>query len=71
MTEAVRVEMLRKVTKVVKVFPYLYTFILICLSPFDAWLPLRGAELLGLLTFTCVPSAWLCWKLSKIISLCP
>lgn len=62
---------LRSVTKTIKTFPFIYTAALLVLSPFEAWLSLRWAELLGLLTFTCVPSAWLCWRLSKAVKLCP
>ena len=66
-----QIEILRQVTKTVKVFPFAYTLILLILSPLEAWLSLRWAELLGLFFFTSVPSVWLCWRLSKAVKLCP
>lgn len=60
----------RKVAGTVKKFPFYYTLFLLCLSPFDAWLTLEWAQLLWLFTFTSLPSAWLCWKLSRYLKLC-
>lgn len=57
-------------TKIVKIFPFKYTAILLFLSPFDAWLSLKWAQLLWLISFTTLPSAWLCWKLSRYLKLC-
>lgn len=61
---------LRKVTRTVKIFPFVYTALLLALSPFEAWLSLKLAQIIGLLTFTAIPSVWLCWRLSKAIRLC-
>lgn len=63
-------QILRKVTGTIKKFPFVYTFILLCLSPFDAWLSLKWAQLLWLFTFTSLPTSWLCWKLSFPLKLC-
>lgn len=71
MREEERIEILRKVSKTVKTFPFLYTALLLLLSPLEAWLSLRWSEILGLLTFTSLPSVWLCWKLSRAVKLCP
>ena len=70
MREKERVDILRSVTKIIKTFPFLYATLLLLLSPWEAWLSLRWSEVLGLLTFTSVPSVWLCWRLSKAIMLC-
>lgn len=64
-------EVLRRVTKTVKVYPFIYTVLLLILSPVEAWASLEWAEVIGLLTFTSVPSIWLCWKLSRAVKLCP
>lgn len=61
---------LNRVTKTIKIFPFVYTLALLVLSPLEAWLTLKWAEVLGLLVFTSVPSAWLCWRLSNIVGLC-
>lgn len=60
-----------EVTRVVKLFPFVYTALLLVVSPFEVWLSLKWAELIGLFFFTSVPSAWLCWRLSKAVKLCP
>ena len=61
----------RNVRQIVKTFPFLYTALLLFLSPLEAWLSLEWSEALGLLTFTSVPSVWLCWRLSIAVKLCP
>ncbi len=61
---------IKKTTDIVKRYPFIYTLLLLVLSPFEAWLSIPWAEALGLLTFTSVPSAWLCWKLSYPLKLC-
>lgn len=71
MLEKERIEILRNVSKVVKTFPFLYTALLLLLSPLEAWLSLEWSEVLGLLTFTSLPSLWLCWRLSCAVKLCP
>lgn len=71
MLEKERIEILRNVSKAVKTFPFLYTALLLLLSPLEAWLSLRWSEVLGLLTFTSMPSVWLCWRLSRAVKLCP
>ena len=71
MWEKERNEILRKVSKTIKVFPFLYTALLLVLSPLEAWLSLEWSEVLGLLTFTSLPSVWLCWRLSYAVKLCP
>lgn len=71
MAKAKLIKMLRSVTTTVKTFPFIYTALLLLLSPLEAWLSLKWSEALGLLTFTSLPSAWLCWKLSLTVKLCP
>lgn len=61
---------LRRIAKTAKPYPFLYTLLLLVLSPLEAWLSLPWAEALGLLTFTSVPSAWLCVGLSYPLRLC-
>lgn len=65
------VEGYRKLYAAVKTYPFIYTFLLLALSPFEAWLPLPWAEAIGLLAFTSVPSALLCRRLSRAVFLCP
>lgn len=65
------VENYRKAYATIKTFPFVYTALLLVISPFEAWLSLKWSELLGLLASTSVPSVWLCWKLSKAVRLCP
>ncbi|MBD5223870.1 MAG: hypothetical protein HDS71_07475 [Bacteroidales bacterium] len=65
------IENYRKAFVTIKTFPFIYTALLLVVSPFEAWLSLKWAELLGLFFFTSVPSVWLCWRLSKAIKLCP
>ena len=60
-----------KATAIVKKFPFLYTALLLILAPFEVWMSLKWSEALGLLVFTSVPSMWLCWKLYKILKMCP
>ena len=71
MREQERIEILRKVSKTVKTFPFLYTALLLLLNPLEARLSLQWSVVLGLLTFTSLPSVWLCWKLSRAVKLCP
>lgn len=61
---------LRRIAGTAKPYPFLYTLLLLVLSPLEAWLSLHWAEALGLLTFTSVPSAWLCVWLSYPLRLC-
>lgn len=61
----------RKAYVTIKTFPFIYTAALLIVSPLEAWLSLRWAELIGLFIFTSVPSVWLCWRLSKAVKLCP
>lgn len=65
------VENYRKAFVTIKTFPFIYTALLLLISPFEAWLSLRWAELLGLFFFTSMPSVWLCWRLSRAVKLCP
>lgn len=60
----------RKAFVTIKLFPFIYTALLLVVSPFEAWMALKWAELLGLFFFTSVPSVWLCWRLSKAVKLC-
>ena len=64
------IESYRKVYVTIKTYPFLYTLLLLILSPLEAWLSLSWAEALGLLTFTSVPSVWMCVKLSYPLKLC-
>ena len=61
----------RKAFVTIKLFPFIYTFALLVVSPLEAWLSLRWAELLGLIVFTSVPSVILCMILSYAVKLCP
>lgn len=61
---------LRGVTKTVKPYPFLYTLFMLPLCPLEARMSLKWAEVLGLLAFTSVPSAWLCVRLSYPLNLC-
>lgn len=61
----------RKAYVTIKTFPFIYTVTLLVLSPLEAWMSLRCAEVLALLTCTSIPTAWLCWRLSKVVKLCP
>ena len=61
----------RKVRHIIKSFPFIYTAVLLVISPLEAWLSLMWAEVLALLTTTSIPTAWLCWRLSKAVKLCP
>ena len=65
------IENYRQAYATIKTFPFIYTAVLLVLSPLEVWLSLKWAELLGLFFFTSVPSAWLCWRLSKEVKLCP
>lgn len=65
------VENYRKAYVTIKTFPFIYTAVLLVISPLEAWLSLRWAEVLALLTCTSMPTAWLCWRLSKSVRLCP
>lgn len=65
------VEGYRKTYEAVKTYPFIHTLALLLLSPFAAWLPVHWAVILGLLAFTSVPTAILCWRLSYAVSLCP
>lgn len=65
------IENYRQAYATIKTFPFIYTAVLLVVSPLEAFLSLRWAELLGLFFFTSVPSAWLCWRLSKEVKLCP
>ena len=60
----------RKAYVTIKTFPFIYTALLLVINPFEAWLSLKWAELIGLFFFTSVPSVWLCWRLSKAVKLC-
>lgn len=61
---------LRRIAKTAKPFPFLYTLLLLVLSPFEAWLSLPWAEVLGFLAFASVPSVWFCVRLSYPLHLC-
>ena len=65
------IENYRKAYFAIKVFPFIYTAVLLLLCPFEAFLSLRLAELLGLFIFTSVPSTILCLILSYAVKLCP
>lgn len=60
----------RKVIATLKTYPFLYTALLLVLSPLEAWLSLEWSEALGLLAFTSVPSAMLCARLSFPLGFC-
>ena len=60
----------RRVFVTIKTFPFIYTAVLLVVSPFEAWLSLKWGVLIGLFFFTSVPSVWLCWRLSKAVKLC-
>lgn len=64
------VESYRKTYVTIKTFPFIYTAVLLVLSPLEAWMQLRCAELLALLTTTSVPTVWLFWRLSRTVKLC-
>lgn len=61
----------RKAYYTIKVYPFIYTAVLLFLCPFEAFLSLRWAELLALFFFTSVPSTILCVVLSYAVKLCP
>ncbi len=61
----------RKAYVAIKTYPFIYTAAMLALCPFEAWLPLPWAEAIGLMAFTSVPSALLCWRLSRAVRLCP
>ena len=65
------VENYRKAYSAIKTYPFIYSAALLVVSPLEAWLSLKWAELLGLFFFTSVPSTILCWVLSKAVRLCP
>lgn len=65
-----QIETLRKVTDIVRPFPFVYTIALLAVCLSEKWLSLKCTEVVELLTFTSVPAAILCWWLSKIIKLC-
>lgn len=65
------IESYRKARHTIKTFPFVYTAVLLVLSPLETWMSLRWAELLALFFFTSVPSVWLCWRLSRAVRLCP
>lgn len=65
------IENYRKAFVTIKTFPFIYAAVLLVVSPLEAWLSLKWAELLGLFLFTSMPSVWLCWRLSKAVKLCP
>lgn len=60
----------RKVTDIVRLFPFFYTIALLAVCLSEKWLSLKCTEVVELLTFTSVPAAILCWWLSRIIKLC-
>lgn len=60
----------RKTRAAIQTFPFIYTAVLLAVSPLEAWLSLRWAELIGLLFFTSVPSVCLLWRLSLTLWLC-
>lgn len=65
------VENYRKAYYAIKVYPFIYTAVLLFLCPFETFLSLRWAQLLALFFFTSVPSTILCLILSKAVRLCP
>lgn len=65
------VENYRKAYATIKTFPFIYTAVLLAVSPFEVWLSLRWSVLIGLVAFTSVPSVLLCLRLSKLVKLCP
>lgn len=65
------IESYRKARGTIKTFPFIYTALLLILSPCEVFLSLRWTELLALFFFTSVPSVILCWLLSKAVRLCP
>lgn len=60
----------RKARAAIQTFPFFYTAVLLVVSPLEAWLSLRWAELIGLLFFTSVPTVCLLWRLSLTLWLC-
>lgn len=61
----------RKTFFIIKVSPFIYIAVLLILSPFEAFLSLRWAQLLALFISTSVPSTILCLILSYAVKLCP
>lgn len=70
-TKGELVENYRKAYYAIKVYPFIYTAVLLVVSPFEAFLSLRWAELLALFFFTSAPSTILCVVLSYAVKLCP
>lgn len=71
MSKSELIENYRKAFFTIKVFPFIYTAVLLILSPFETFLSLQWAELLALFFFTCMPSIILCLVLSYAVRLCP
>ena len=64
-------ERMSKVTRTVKLFPFVYTAVSLVLIAIEGLLPIGWVEILSLLLFVSVPCVYLCWRLSKIVRLCP
>lgn len=60
----------RKVYVTIKIYPFIYTVVLLIICPLEAWMTLKWAEVLALLTSTSIPTFWLYWRLSKAVELC-
>ena len=59
-----------KVTRTVKLFPFVYTALSLVLIAIEGLLPIGWVEILSLLLFVSLPCVWLCWRLSLIVRLC-
>lgn len=65
------VENYRKAYVAIKLYPFIYTAVLMFLCPFELFLSLQWAELLALFLFTSLPSVCLLLRLSNVVKLCP
>lgn len=63
-------ERMSKVTRMVKLFPFVYTVVSLILIAIERLFTVGWYEVLSLLCFVSVPCVWLCWRLSKIARLC-
>ena len=63
-------ERMHEVTRIVKLFPFIYTTVSLALIAIEGLLPLGWTEVLSLVLFVSLPCVCLCWRLSKIARLC-
>ena len=61
---------LRKVTRTAKLFPFVYTLLLIVICPTQVILPTKTAVAISLFTFPSIPSMFICLRLASALRLC-